>query len=400
MDVEQPRTTEIQALVENDESAVVSPLLSPSKVVCAQPFPETPRLDVVVPNTAKINPGEESEELDIREAGNSEKSSISPPGKSTVNPLETEVSSNRRKSKYVKKSRTTRDDSILNVNSASKGDKKRKYKRRTQSTGNLADLKADLLDIAPILEPKQSLGNDGADIPKNSQDQMETSLPEPKIERKGSTASSRPRAGRKSLPTKSSTHNLPLQAKLVKVDSNAPAPSTKIIPKTQLSGIKNVFEEIIAHGENNKDSIEQDETSFESLELSTKIGGNWRPNNWRYTTAESPDFSKQKMIHELVTVEGRLTRTKFKQLAPPKPEVVEYAPVFEVQEDQVLLQPSKFEIVRFLPITRTVNKKDGCMFNVISEYDDILTNLFVDAVYLNFTTHKLKGDFEEKCKYC
>ena len=216
-------------------------------------------------------------------------------------------------------------------------------------------------------------------------------------EQRAKATGSRPLQRRKSLPVKTTTTLSSLQPKLVKVDTATITALKPIKGRKQTSGIKNVFDEIVAQAEAVQQAAEAEpEKDVESeLELSTKLGGNWRP-HWRYTTAEAPDFVKEAQLHEKVNFEGRLTRTKYKELAPTTvPEVVEYAPVFTEAEDNVVLQPSKFEIVRFLPITKTV--KTACMFNIISEYDDLLTNLLVDSVYLNFTTHKFRADFEEKC---
>ena len=184
-----------------------------------------------------------------------------------------------------------------------------------------------------------------------------------------------------------------VKIKLVKVDADdlPPARNKKSV---QNLGIKNVFDEIVANRENAPDHNEKE---TEVIELDMHIGGNWLKDNWVYTTAEPIDYFKDtQLLDDSIQVEGRLTRRKYKGLAlPPKEDPVEFFPIVEVMEND-RHQLSNLEMVHLLPITKPIVAKGGCMFNVISEYDDILTNLLIDSMFLGFTTHKLQADFEDK----
>ena len=184
-----------------------------------------------------------------------------------------------------------------------------------------------------------------------------------------------------------------VKIKLVKIDADD-LPPVRNKKSVQNLGIKNVFDEIVANREN---PPEHNEKETEVIELDMHLGGNWLKDNWVYTTAEPIDFFKDaQLLDDSIQVEGRLTRRKYKGLAlPPKEDPVEFFPVVEVIEND-RHQLSNLEMVHLLPITKPIVAKGGCMFNVISEYDDILTNLLIDSMFLGFTTHKLQADFEDK----
>jgi hypothetical protein len=182
-----------------------------------------------------------------------------------------------------------------------------------------------------------------------------------------------------------------------KTKSNRRRRSTSTVGRHRKKRNNSITEE-----DGNNEKRRQSTPSVHSDTGELKRSGFFRAKNWRYTNEPPKNVFEEIGIPE-IEVDGKLTRSKLKSIPIVETQDIDVeSEQSDVDEPtaEIIGEDERIMLLKSLPKTKPPCKSEGQgKFAILSQFDDILTNLLLDNLYLPFVTHKMQSNFEDSCKF-